>query len=71
MSIDEIDGKSHKTELKSSYNYSTNRIKSRLRQLVIYGLGGVHTHTHKHTFVDKRDDKKSGTHWPMADARLV
>ena len=27
--IDDIDGKSHKMELKSSYNYSTNHLKSK------------------------------------------
>ena len=29
--IDDIDSKSHKTELKSSHNYSTNHLKSKLR----------------------------------------
>ena len=29
--IDDINSKSHKTELKSRYNYSTNRIKSKSR----------------------------------------
>ena len=47
MPIDDIDGKSHKTELKSIRNHSTNHLKSKPRYyVVIYGLGGVHTHTH-------------------------
>ena len=37
--IDDIDGKSHKTELKS------NCSKVKIMPLVIYGLGGGHTHT--------------------------
>ena len=28
--------------------------------LVIYGLGGVHTQIHAHTFTDESDYKKSG-----------
>ena len=42
MPINDIDGNSHKTEQKSSHNYSTNHTHA----LVIYGLGGIHTHTH-------------------------
>ena len=39
--FNEIDGKSHKTELKSSHLL----FKVKITPLVIYGLGGVHTHT--------------------------
>ena len=49
MPIDDINGKSYKTELKSSSDYSTNNLKSISRCQVIYGLWGVHTHTHAHT----------------------
>ena len=47
--IDYIDDKSHKMDLKSSRNYSTNHLKVKIMPLVIYGLGGIHTHTQ--TFV--------------------
>ena len=39
--IDDIDGKSHKKEMKSTY-------KAKIPPLVIYDLGGVHTHTYTH-----------------------
>ena len=45
--IDNIDGKTHKTELQSSCNYS---FKVKITPLVIYGLRGGHTHTHTHTY---------------------
>ena len=48
--IDDIDGKSHKTKLKSSRNYSTNHFKSNsCHYLYVCGLGGGHTHTHINT----------------------
>ena len=48
--IDDIDVKSHKTELKSSRNYSTYQsFKVKITPLVIYSLGSGHTHTHTHT----------------------
>ena len=58
--IDDIDSKCHKMELKSSRNYSTNHLMSKIKPLIIYGLGGehahahtrthTHTHTHTHTY---------------------
>ena len=48
--IEDIDGKSHKMELKSSQS-----CKAKIMPLVFYGLRGVHTeswrctHTHTHT----------------------
>ena len=47
--INNINGKSHKTKLKSSRNYSINRIKVKVTPLVIYGLGGMHTQTRAET----------------------
>ena len=46
MPIDDIDGKSHKTELKSDRLFNQS-YKVKITPLVIYGLGDVHTHTHK------------------------
>ena len=46
--IDDINGKSHKMELKNSTNYSNNHTKSLNRSTSFYGLGGVHTHTYPH-----------------------
>ena len=47
--IDDIDSKSHKTELKSSRNYSTNHTKSKSRHLLFMASGRTHAHTHTHT----------------------
>ena len=59
MPIDDIDGKSHKTELKSSHNYSTNCVKSKSHHYLFMALGVyTHTHTHTHTLADKSDYKK-------------
>ena len=44
MPIDDIDGKSHKMELNSTHNYSTNHFQVKITPLVIYGLGGRHTY---------------------------
>ena len=63
--MDDIDGKSHKTELKSSRNYSN---KAKTIPLVIYGPGGVHTHIHSR---NESDFKKPGVRWPQAGAHLV
>ena len=49
--IDEIDGKSHKTELKSSRNYSTNHLKSKSRHW-LFIASGMETHTHMHTLAE-------------------
>ena len=46
--IDDIDGKSHKTELKSNHNHST---KLKIMPLVIYGLASTHTQTHIHDHI--------------------
>ena len=43
--IDDIDGKSHKTEPLLFYQ----SFKVKITPLVIYSLGGGHTHTHTHT----------------------
>ena len=70
--IDEIDGKSHKTELKSSHYYSTNRIKP---LVIIYGLKAIHKHTcvhiHTLTFADENDFKKPGARRSAAGVHLV
>ena len=44
--IDDIDGKNHKTELKSSRKNSTNHTKSKSRHL-LFMASGAYTHTHK------------------------
>ena len=46
MSINDINSKCHKTELKSSRNYSTNNLQSKSRHLLYMASGGEHTHTH-------------------------
>ena len=56
--IDDINDKSHKTELKSSINYSTNHMKSNSCHLLFIALGA---YTHTHTFVHESDFKKPGT----------
>ena len=33
---------------------------------VIYGLGGEHTHTTSHAYMNESDFKKSGTRWQPA-----
>ena len=59
--IDDIDVKSHKTELKSSRNYSTYQsFKVKITPLVIYSLGSGHTHTHTHALPERSDFKKPG-----------
>ena len=69
MPIDDIDGKSHKTELKAAeiiqpiiqiQNHATS---------YLWPWGHTHTHTHTHA-PHKSDFKKPGTHWP-ACVRLV
>ena len=44
--IDDINGKSHKMELKSSRRLFNQSFKVKITPLVIYGLKGGHTHTH-------------------------
>ena len=47
MPIDEIDGKSHKTEMKSKQLQLFNQsYKAKITPLVIYGLGGARTHAY-------------------------
>ena len=62
--VDDIDGKSHKMEQKL-FNQS---YKVKITPLVIYGLGGVHTHMDMHTYRHERDFKKLG---PAAGVSLV
>ena len=65
MSIDDIDGKSHKTELKSSHNCSTNCIKLKSCHdlfMASRAYTHTHTHTHTHTFTNESDFKKPGMH---------
>ena len=50
MPIDDIDGQSPKTELKSSRYYSIMQsFKVKITPLVIYGFRGVYTRTHTYT----------------------
>ena len=63
--MDDINGKSHKTELKSSRNYSN---KAKIMPLVIYGPGSIHTHIQLR---NEGDFKKPGVHQPQAGAHLV
>ena len=55
--IDDIDGKNLKTELKSSRTIFKQSYKVKIMPLVIYGLGGIHTHT----FAHESDFKKPGS----------
>ena len=68
MPIDDIDGKSYKTKMKSSRNYSTNDIKPKSRHYsYLWPWGRTHTkHTrHKHTNVPHKSDfKKPGARRP-------
>ena len=62
--IKSINGKSHKTALKSSQNYS---IKSKSHHQLFKALGAyTHTHTHAraYTSADQSDFKKPGAHAP-------
>ena len=59
--MDDMNGKSHKMELKYSHDYSTNCIKSKSCHCLFMAQGHTHTHTDTHTFMDKSDFKKSGT----------
>ena len=59
--IDDIDGKSHKTELKSRRNYSTNHINSKSRHLS-FMASGAYIHAYTHTLPHESDFKKPGTH---------
>ena len=57
--INDIDGKSHKGEMKSGRNYSFNHIKSKSRHK-LFMAAGVYTHTYTYTFAHERDFKKPG-----------
>jgi len=59
MPIDDIDGKCHKTELKSSRNHLTNQVK--ITPLGFYGYGGVHARidTYTNTFPHESDFRGS------------
>ena len=56
--MDDIDGKSHKMELNSSRNYSTNHIKPNSHHLLFMATG-VYTHTCIHS-CNESDFKKLG-----------
>ena len=50
MSINDIGGKTHKTELKSSHNYSIIISQNHPTNYVFMASGAyTHTHTHTHT----------------------
>ena len=59
---------------KAAKIYSTNYLKSKFPQLVIYGLGGEHTHIHIYTHIlywHEGDFKKPGTPaWGQCGAGL-
>ena len=66
--IADIDRKSHKTELESSHDYSTNHFKSNHTTSYIWHRGWTHTHTHTNTHIlwwHKSDFKKPGVRWPQ------
>ena len=62
-----INCKSHKVELKSSRNYSTNHAKSKhATSYCIYSLRSIHTQAC--TYPDESDLKKPGMHKPWRHA---
>ena len=60
--IDDIGGERHKTELKSSCNYSTNYIKLNHATSYLWPRGRTHTRIHTHILWQNESDyKKPGT----------
>ena len=57
--INDIDGKSHKGEMKSSRNYSINHIKSKSRHK-LFMAAEVYAYTYTYTFAHESDFKKLG-----------
>ena len=66
--IDDIDGKSYKTELKRKPQLFKQLYKIQITPLVIYGLGGVHTHI---LWRNESDYKKPDASRPVASVHVV
>ena len=66
-----INGKGHKLKLRRNTNHLTNHTKSnKITPLVIYELGGGHSHIHTNTHITINVISKNQTHAGRRPARI-